>query len=99
MDSPPNLNQTSSAFSAGRVAAGEATRVASALLFPASAQALAMAAQNAVSAQQQLHILAQAVLAMCVTELLSDSEARNLEDTLTRLQTLRQEVSAHAQQQ
>jgi hypothetical protein len=50
----------------------QAPALSTAFLSVAVAQAIANAAHNATAAQQQLHILAQAVTTMCVTELLAD---------------------------
>jgi hypothetical protein len=49
---------------------GDAPAMAVSLLYQATAQALANAAHNATSAQQQTNILAQAVAAACVKSLL-----------------------------
>jgi len=50
---------------------GDAPAVAMANLFQATAQALANAAHNATTAQQQANVLAEAVTTRCVQSLLS----------------------------
>jgi hypothetical protein len=52
---------------------GDGPAVAVANLYQATAQALANAAHNATSAQQQTNILAQSVTAACVKSLLETS--------------------------
>lgn len=51
---------------------GDAPAIAMGNLYQATAQALANAAQNATSAQQQNNALAQAVTTRCVQALLGD---------------------------
>jgi hypothetical protein len=54
---------------------GDAPAIAVSMLYQATAQALANAAHNATSAQQQANILAQAVTAACVKSLLGSDVA------------------------
>lgn len=54
---------------------GDAPAVAMGNLFQASAQATALSMQNAVSAQQQLNTLAQAVSAQAINQLFAASAA------------------------
>lgn len=70
---PTSVNdQITDAVTQGNVSVlGDAPAVAMGNLYVAIAQALANAAQNATSAQQQNNILAQAATTRCVQTLLS----------------------------
>ena len=71
---PTSVNdQITDAVTQGNVSVlGDAPAVAMGNLYVAIAQALANAAQNATSAQQQNNILAQAATTRCVQALLAD---------------------------
>lgn len=62
---------TDSVTQANTKVLGDAPAIAMGNLFQATAQALANAAHNAVSSQQQTNITAQAATTSCVTTLLS----------------------------
>jgi hypothetical protein len=72
---PTSVNdQITDAVTQGNVSVlGDAPAVAMANLYQAVAQALANAAHNATSAQQQNNILAQAATTRCVQALLSEA--------------------------
>jgi hypothetical protein len=64
---------------------GDAPAVAMSNLFQAVAQAMGNSAHNAVSAQQQANVLAQAVTTRCVQLLLGPAAAGDGQDNLLNL--------------
>ncbi len=68
MAMPTAINDqiTDSVTQTGVSVAGSAPAMAMSALYQSSAHALGLAAQNATSAQQQLHVVADAVTAKCV---------------------------------
>jgi hypothetical protein len=75
LDTPVNSQITDTISQANVTVLGEAPSVALGNLYQASAQAFGMMMQNAVGAQQQLNITAQAVTAQGVTLLYSSTTA------------------------